>query len=153
MQDLGFNLAKFSGTVFYPSYNVYKRDTVSIRGHLVSTGTTKLRPSLKTYLIQVVQNTTHLSFSLLVILASVTFLPSSKSNLSRKGSMSNSWFEVSLCSYTLYLPQCDVGKNLVSFYSSNKQGSFQVHDTAVCMFCLPHLVKLNKLFQKLLFLV
>ena len=51
--------------------------------------------------------------------------------------------EISLCSYTLYLPQCDVGKDLVSFYSSNKQGTFQVDDSAVCMFCHPHLVKLN----------
>ena len=36
---------------------------------------------------------------------------------------------------------------MVSFSSSTKQGKFQVHDSAVCLFCTTHLVKLNKIFE------
>ena len=36
---------------------------------------------------------------------------------------------------------------MVSFSSSIKQGTFQVHGSAVCLFCTTHLVKLNYLFE------
>ena len=111
-------------------------------------------------LIKVLQNTTHFYFSHLMIPTSLTTLPSSKSNLSCKGSRSNSWFEVSLCSYTLNLTFCDVGKGLDnrhSWFLSLAAATNRVHFMCMTLqfvcFCTTYPVKLNKFFKKLLFLM
>ena len=40
---------------------------------------------------------------------------------------------------------------MVSFSSRTKQGTFQVHGSAVCLFCTTHLIKLNKLIENAIF--